>query len=562
MSDISGMGNSTESDKPEAMAQPDSADPSTRNWEERLAIARSEREKNLKAKGKSLSKPVMKRPTFMDDDPSANWALTEPEPEGAREEKIATKSERPVTPDIPVSGTPPSESQNALHSPPAPRGNSISVSWVVIVAFACFFGLGSGIVLSIGAVVSMGWVSLSDLAPKRVISEANTAPRAPAIFTTVFKPLSPPLARAAWISLRYDSIKPLPASQRTPPALLSAYFPDAGLTPVQSPAPQLHTSGVADELVSRLDFQPAAISMTFATPIPVSASPAPFGTSGTSVDLSPEVLEKSDIRLLTQLADLSNPAIEKTVIQLASMEMGLERPLTGPALIKSVPETLPQVSWARLDKPDIFSTAIASFSATDPNTTDALVLASLADGPPERSPRAKAPVHQVQGVSLPVIGTPHVYNPSLATRLGMKPTAVQQVSLVTFAPANVPEETLSSHANVLAATGFPVAKVNRVNFKVSRTHVRYYRNRDETLARALAAEIGGIARNFSTARNRPPSGQIEVWLEGNRKTQRTIASTPRRSVSTAQRQAAAKAQLENRLVNSLRRGEHLGVASR
>ncbi len=559
MSDISGMDNATAKGKPEGAAQPDATDPSSRNLEERLAIARSKREQVLRAKGKSLKKPVMKRPSFMDDDPAANWDLSTPAP---NEQQQAPTAFVPAeeTGDIEAEHPSPTGTQA---NPPTPR-SSLSVSWAVVLAFAGFFGLGSGIVLSIGAVIALGWVSVPDLSPNRAMVTASAPEQKPEIHTNVFKPLAPPVANSARLSLRHVALQPVVINSRSAPAFYAALEADLGIAAMQSPAPRVDASGGSAELVSRFDFQPAAVAMTFANPLPLAKSPAPFAKSGIAEDVVPQIFAKSEIRPFTLMANLSVPVVDAVSIQAISVGDLLHRPSTTPTptLARSSPGVAPTIARAHLAKPVVFDGVMVSLPSTENLDGATVVLAALTLDPPAKSVRANAPLYEEHAVALPDIGKPHLQTPTLARRLGLSAEAANRIRLVTFAPANVPDDALQAYAGILGATGLPLGQLNRVNFKVSKTHVRYYRNEDSQIAQALAEEVDGVARNFSNTRVRPPDGQVELWLEGNRRGVRSTIDAPAPPVNEEKRRAVLKAELESRLVDRLRRGEHLGGASR
>jgi len=124
-----------------------------------------------------------------------------------------------------------------------------------------------------------------------------------------------------------------------------------------------------------------------------------------------------------------------------------------------------------------------------------------------------------------------------------------------FAPATIKSDALSAQLDQLQKDGFATEDVTRVNFKVSRSNVRYYHAEDAEKAADLAKSMGAEARDFSSSRNNPPQGYIELYLQGDRSAaQRSVRTTKKvRNPTAEELQARRAAQLKRQLINKLNR---------
>ena len=534
------------------------------DWEERLAVARAQREKVLKAKGKKPSKPKVERPRFLDEDPAAQLGLPRAAPSAKAgpnpTKEASTAGILAPSDEAATLATAFRDAAQSETEPPAKR-LAVPISRAATVAFACFFGLGFGMVLSFGAVVAMGWISWQDIAPGRSISEPVAASPAPQIFGNVNPEPLPEVSVNTAVQFRHVRLTPVHVQQRETPRLLLSGASDVRLASVSSPPPRLDATGASNELASQLDFQPATIDVAFENPLRQAVKQALLEAQSKSGDVLPTLPEQSTVQFSVVSASLALPTPDLSLPSAGSIRDVMPVRMQIPSLFKGAPAEAVNVSWAQPEKLEVFDIGLTKLSLTAATDDIAVPDGSIADTLPAFALPGRPAQQEAIASRLPAVGGPPEFKPDLAFRLGFRGGAAERFSLVTFAPANVPNDKMARNAELLQATGFPVAKSNRVNFKVSRTHVRYYNREDESVARAIAAEIGGPARDFTTARNPPPPGRVEIWLKGNRKFT-SVASKPKHAVSAAQRNAALKSKLKNRLVSKLRSGAHLEGGSR
>jgi hypothetical protein len=130
-------------------------------------------------------------------------------------------------------------------------------------------------------------------------------------------------------------------------------------------------------------------------------------------------------------------------------------------------------------------------------------------------------------------------------------------------PQSVADAEAEEIAGLLKELGIGDSRVTRVGYKVSESHVRYYHRDDAPAAAALAAILGTEARDHTAFRPRPPDGTMEVFLAGERiAPPPRVASAPRRAAPAQAARPQAQppdptAAMRDRIVNRLRRGEHL-----
>jgi hypothetical protein len=165
--------------------------------------------------------------------------------------------------------------------------------------------------------------------------------------------------------------------------------------------------------------------------------------------------------------------------------------------------------------------------------------------------------------ALPDIVTRPWHPTDFWAELGLSADQTARVELVLNAPDSVEEERMVARAASLDATGLPLDKQNRVSFKITKPHIRYYNNADAPLAQALADKFDVELRDFS--RNGADNGpnRIEFWMAGEtdrkpvtkqRVAKKKRAAPPRRKTV---RRVDPKQALRQRLARKLRQGDHL-----
>ncbi len=156
--------------------------------------------------------------------------------------------------------------------------------------------------------------------------------------------------------------------------------------------------------------------------------------------------------------------------------------------------------------------------------------------------------------------------PTLASNLGYVGAELDAVNLVLHAPGGIEPDALDAEAQRVRGTGFVLSRMVRPQFKVSKSHLRFYNEADRELASAIADEMGFALRDFSSTNAR--AGLIEVWLEGGpsatapQPSARPRAARPNRQRSAPRSQSRPRStnrldQLRNNLANRLRNGDHL-----
>ncbi len=438
------------------------------------------------------------------------------------------------------------------------------LSAVAIIAFACFFGLGSGVVLSFGAIAGMGWLSFNTSSPEEKEPETPILAAGPELqpnMTFSFAAIEQPESSALFVYTNVDTLIP----GQFPPVYLYSPLPtDKMIAPVKSRGPRLVSAGVEFEQVSQNDFQPNDFSAVFENPQYLSVIPEPPSANNASRDEVFVLPETSNVNPMVTVASLSPPLLDhgKNLIFVSKDEARSAQPVlaSAPVLHKGEPGDVPQVFSQRPLKLSVFDKGLPQFTVASLADDDVLSIISSIAPPPQR--RFSTSIPSVGETTfevprLPQVGRAHEQSRSLASKLGFDPETASRIKLVTFAPTSIKEDSIESNKEILDATGFSASTVNRVNYRVSQTHVRYYRSQDKDAALAVASEVGGIARDFTGVRNPPPGGRIEVYLEGRGKGASRTAGTKQR-FTAAQRRANQKARLERSIVGSLRRGEQFG----
>ena len=114
----------------------------------------------------------------------------------------------------------------------------------------------------------------------------------------------------------------------------------------------------------------------------------------------------------------------------------------------------------------------------------------------------------------------------LASPNDLRLPGAEGYAVVLNAPNTLSDEEVATAANEIRETGMSIGQVERVDFRISATQVRFFRPEDEAPAAVMANRIGAQARDFTSYRPSPPAGTIEIFLAGG-------------SVSTARRNTRA-----------------------
>lgn len=185
-----------------------------------------------------------------------------------------------------------------------------------------------------------------------------------------------------------------------------------------------------------------------------------------------------------------------------------------------------------------------------PNGFPPLPELSIARRPPIAAPATLAPLIEDASVSANIATPPAKSEP---TRQLTGIAEIRSYLVHVQSHSSLGDGQLAEFESIIADTGLPIGKINRVGYKISSSHIRYYHRRDATAAAALAERIGARARDFTSYRPSPAIGTLEVFLSGSTSTQRTATQS-----GTQQRRLDRELiELRNRLIQRLQRGDHL-----
>lgn len=132
-------------------------------------------------------------------------------------------------------------------------------------------------------------------------------------------------------------------------------------------------------------------------------------------------------------------------------------------------------------------------------------------------------------------------------------------SIQVHAPSNLPDDKLNAFTTALRETGFSVKDPKRVGFSISKNNIRYFHAGDAEAAQILAEAVDGTARDFTSFSPSPPVGTIEVWLAGKKTSGKKTKRTSNRSSTSSGSGSGdpAMSAIRSRIINSMRRGDHL-----
>ncbi len=102
----------------------------------------------------------------------------------------------------------------------------------------------------------------------------------------------------------------------------------------------------------------------------------------------------------------------------------------------------------------------------------------------------------------------------LASPNDLRLPGAEGFTVILNAPITLSDEDVATAANGIRETGMSLDQVDRINFRISATQVRFFRPVDAAPAAAVANRIGAQARDFTSYRPSPPAGTIEIFLAG------------------------------------------------
>jgi len=118
------------------------------------------------------------------------------------------------------------------------------------------------------------------------------------------------------------------------------------------------------------------------------------------------------------------------------------------------------------------------------------------------------------------------------------------LSVSIFAASTVEDEDVEAAQGIVDVYDLPVRTVTRVGYRISQNQVRFYDATSAEAAERLAAEIGAISRDFTNSNASPPPGTLEVYLAGD--------AAP--SSAPVRRQPSEAERLRNSVISKLRSG--------
>lgn len=474
------------------------------NWEERLKEARARREAILRAKAAEESakgsKPIGLRKIgdfggFVEEPKRPRLAAVDTPVSGSSDggpKAVAPRTAQKAPPLLLVTET--SVAPETTAEPPVaeprlatqPAKKRIALVGLV---FCAGIGVGTGIMVVLNQVMppaASGVEQIVSRAPDQRIMPAETAPIVQAIGapTTVLPVAEGPVLLAVL------------GDQFVPPALPAA----AGIQGLRAGATTSPLDGFSfgAPLVGALpDFGASPQPAVFATTAPNRAEALTIDvTSAPSMLVSLEAI-KADIGTIEQMAmDGAFGPVDAKIDLLPGRR-------TLPVAAGPAPVDLGDLVSGR-NLPDLVAslTPFANVTAFDPNA--GITLASLDDDIPALAAQDTLKATPWPGtVPMANLTPPEPSIPGAA-----------DLEMWIFAPARVDEGVVASAQALLEGFNLPVQDVYRVPFRVSETHIRYYDAASEAAAVKLAAELGGVPRDFTNSGANPPPGTLEVYLEG------------------------------------------------
>ena len=498
------------------------------NLDERLKDARARRAKIMEAKRPAAS--AEKKKPFIAP------------PQSDDKEKIDKLR-------LAVSGQPPRE----LRSPPVAEKSRRS--GVVLVVF------GVGILLGAGLMQFQGSFGTPD-----VVLEEPVAQDVPELVAT-------PIETTPSDEMGTDASDSAIAVEEEPSEKSLADAPEADVTPAeQAPEEQVATDvsepagAVAEpeeqlvEDVPELAASPVdpVVQEAEAEQVIPEASTPPLIFAQVSIPAEPQ-LEPASLSIEVPEADLTIPLVP--IIQLLT-EAGVDTvPSIGPPPTPVEPETAPSVQVPDIEQSEMIALLDATAAEeaapeqrvifpdtdTDSRPVGERTEASALDVGSENLQSDEAPEIDSEPniiIALREDSSGSELSTDASDEVPITPaTDGVQRPIWIFAPGSVTNEVLERTQTTAEALNLSLQAVNRVNFRISRTQVRYYDRESAEAAVQLAAQIDAVPRDFSTSGIDAQPGTLEVYLAGR--------STGARSASTASNQRAAPSNNADRLRNSV-----------
>lgn len=472
------------------------------DWEKRLAVARVQRERALKSKNKARQKTAVKPPSFMTKDKNDTWivANTSEEPQTS---DFGDAAVRP-TPD----SVPDTISDQLVTDPPTPKTGLAegSVGWI-----AFFAGLGAGIALSFATAVGMGWVQFGAYPQAPLDADA---PKVAAVDQ------QPEAASALGVSAEIAvSVSGASASTDVQPGKTAFSAPTRAALPLPLVKPEATLVELApgtDALEFRADFQPIVITTAFKNPTSTSERPAALVLDASDRDKLP-VLSKPNQVISFLGVDRLSPSPAR-VAPITHVSLGDDAPSSAslPLLYASAPDVALEAMSSAPEKVSALDSLLEHLSVSQPDLSGPdVMLPSMSGARAALKPSAPLIAHQA-AFQLPAVGETRLQVVSLAEELANGGIPAERVRLVTFAPTSIADPAVARHAQFLEDTGLYSDGVSRVNYDVSRTHLRYYNQSDAEVAAAIADRMSADARDFTAFRRPPQPGRIEIYLQGER----------------------------------------------
>jgi hypothetical protein len=503
--------------------RPDVADAlKSMNWDERLAEARARRKAVLKNPGKSEKRPVVR---------IVDAAAMAQRRAGAQARPVETEDAAPavqVTTPLPDHAP----SQAAVHAPEEPEAKTEIAAGTLAGRTALGFGLGLGL----GASLVAGIFLLLGMPGLRTASEPETPVEVAAV-PTVSAPVGEGTA-APTVSAPAGEV--------------------AAVVPPRAAVPSSATSPIVSVEVAARMSPPVLEGAAAAPPAVVSMRPSVAQAPQRPTDIPSE--KPFD---LTAAPPAPAPSARDLVLGEAPAAMAAPAILPATWPTASPPARPAAVSVALPDIPPAWG---AGPSRPARGVAPRTIAANTGNATAPLLPGASAPPLPVALPAGPSALTPLDAAPAVFAAPPAPPLTPETGSDVRIpngdalfvrivVPETVSDAEAEDLAGLLRTAGVADGRISRVAFKVNDTHLRFYHAEDAEAAAAVAELAGSEARDFTSFRPSPPEGTIEFFIAGDR------TSPPPRAAAAPKRARPQPpdelTRMRDRIVNRLRRGEHL-----